>query len=181
MPDSPKSSLKSPWVTGIGGFVLGAILSGPLGNLGTYIWDRGRALIYSPDQMVTLDFNATRACSQGRLVVIREMFADRNTPLTNGTDTLSICDTESLQTVRPSLPYELSKRFPGCLVWRGTESGGLVMIRKSDAVCAVPGSADFICDGAKARHFTGTNSIADSADAVKPCSDDTLRKFGFRT
>ncbi|MER8843387.1 hypothetical protein [Mesorhizobium australicum] len=181
MADSPKSPFKSPWVTGIGGFILGAILSGPLGNLGTYILDEGRTFIFPQVQEVTIDFNATRACSQGRLVAIREMFADSNTPLTNGADTLSICDTESLQTVRPNLPYELSKRFPGCLVWRGKESGGLVMVRKSDAICAVPGGADFICEGAKARHFTGTNSIADSVDAVKPCSDDTLRKFGFRS
>lgn len=181
MAEPPKGLSKSPWVTGIGGFILGAILSGPLGNLGSYIWDHGRAFIFPPVQEVTIDFNVTLACPQGKLVNIRDMFADRNTPLTNGADTLRICDTESLQTVRPNLPYELSKRFPGCLVWRGKESGGLVMVRKSDAICAVPGGVDFICDGAKARHFTGTNSIADSVDAVKPCSDDTLRKFGFRS
>lgn len=131
----------------------------------------GWALIYSLGQVVTIN----RVCSQGRLVVIREMFADRSTPR----ETLSICDTESPQTARASLPYELSKSFPGCLVWRGTESGGHAMIRKSNAVCAVPGSTDFICDDAKARHFTESYSIADSVYAVKPCSNDTLRKFGL--
>lgn len=55
------------------------------------------------------------------------------------------------------------------------------MVRKSDAVCAIPGSTDFICDGAKARHFTGMSAVVDSADLVKPCSDDTLRQFGFRS
>lgn len=180
MVDAPKKLWESPWITGVGGFVLGAILGGPLGNFGTYLWDQGRTFIFPPVQELTIDFNATRGCSQGKLVDIRKMFVDAKIPLTNGADTLSICDTESLQTVRALLPYDLSRRFPGCLVWRGKESGGLVMVRKSDAICSVPGGTDFLCDGAKARHFTGTNTIADSVDAVKPCSEDTLRQFGFR-
>lgn len=157
-----------------------AIVGGPLGELGSYLRRRGSDFFFAPTQEIKIDFNATRACAQGKLIDLRKMFADPNTPLTNGADMLTICDVESLQTVRPNLPFELSRRFPGCLVWRGKESGGLVMVRKSDAVCAVTGSTDFICDGAKARHFTGMSTVADSVDPVKPCSDDTLRQFGFR-
>lgn len=184
MADSSKKPRS--WITWIAGtgilaaIVLG-IAGGPLGEFGNYLKELGRNFFFPPSQEVKIDFNATRACSQGRMVDLRKMFADPNTPLTNGADMLMICDVDSLQTVRPNLPYELSRRFPGCLVWRGKESGGLIMVRKSDAICALPGGTNFMCDGAKARHFTGTNTIADSVDAVKPCSDDTLRQFGFRS
>ncbi len=170
------------WVAGTGllSAILLGIAGGPLGDIGNFLRDRIRDFFSPPSQEIKIDFNATRACAQGKLTDLRKLFVDPNTPLTSGADMLTICDTESLQTVRTNLPYELSRRFPGCLVWRGKESGGLAMVRKSDAICSVPGSTDFICDGAKARHFTGMSTVVDSADAVKPCSSDTLRQFGFQ-
>ncbi|MER9528817.1 hypothetical protein NKI89_03250 [Mesorhizobium sp. M0309] len=144
--------------------------------LGALVW----AWFFASPQDLSLDLNAVQECSQGRLIYIRKKFDDPTTPLTNGADMLTICDTESLQTTRPELPHDLSIRFPGCLVWRGKESGGLIMVRKSDAVCALPDGKGFVCDGANARHSSGTSAIGDSVDPVKPCSDDTLRRFGFR-
>jgi hypothetical protein len=132
-------------------------------------------------QDLSLDLNDVQACTQGSLVKIQKRFDDPAIPLTNGADMLTICDTESMRTTRPNLPRDLSIRFPGCLVWRGKESGGLIMVRKSDTVCALPDGKGFVCDGANARHSSGTTAVGDSVDPVKPCPDETLQRFGFRS
>ncbi|RWD09558.1 hypothetical protein [Mesorhizobium sp.] len=161
------------------GFVLGAIVSGPLGDFGSHLWQTFQSAVSPPTQTITLDFNASHACNQGVLTEIRKSFDDPRTPLTNGADMLTICDKEPLRTTRPSLPWDLAGRFKGCLVWRGAESGGLLLVRKSKAVCALPGDKGFICDGAEARQSLGNNAVGDAADAVETCPDDILRKFGF--
>lgn len=158
-----------------------AIVGGPLGDLGSQLVSSAREFIFPPSQDITLDFNDVLSCSQGKLVDIRKMFDDPNIPLTNGADMLTICDTESLQTTRPGLIDALRMRFPGCLVWRGKDSGGLIMVRKGEAVCALSGGKGFVCDGAMGRHSSGTNATGDSVDPVRPCPDSTLRRFGFQS
>ncbi|MER8907218.1 hypothetical protein NKH99_05965 [Mesorhizobium sp. M0854] len=99
--------------------------------------------------------------------------------LTNGADSLTICDNQPLKVVRSELPMALANRVPGCLEWRSWETGGLVLIRKSDAVCALPGGTRFVCDGPNARHALGNNAVGDSMDEIPRCLDDLLRRFGF--
>jgi hypothetical protein len=74
----------------------------------------------------------------GKLADIRDRQMGKDIPLTNGADTLTICDNQSLQAVRTELPRTLANHIPGCLDWRGKESGGLMLVRKSDAVCDLP-------------------------------------------
>lgn len=155
-------------------FVLGAIASGPLEDLGSYLWQLARRA----PQTITLDFNASHACTQGVLTEIRKSFDNPRTALTNGADMLTICDDQSLRTTRPNLPWALANQYKGCLVWRGKESG-LLLVRKSKAVCALPDAKGFICDGANARHGLGNNAVGDSTNTVTTCPDDLLVKFGF--
>lgn len=93
---------------------------------------------------------------------------------------LIICDSQSLATTKPSFAEDLARRLPGCLVWDGKgNSGGLIMVRRSDAICALPGNRGFVCNGAGARHSKGSNANRDSEYRVPLCSAETLSRFGF--
>ncbi|MHA6643773.1 hypothetical protein [Mesorhizobium sp. A623] len=129
-------------------------------------------------QKLTIDFSDIQGCALGKLADIAKRQMD-DIPLTNGADSMTICDDRPLVDVRSELPRALANRIPGCLVWRGKDSGGLVLVRKSDAVCARPDGKGFVCDGAMAPHSLGNNAIGDSIDVIKPCSVDLLRRFGF--
>lgn len=132
------------------------------------------------DNNVHLAFNDVDRCEPGVLHdIVNNFFADSNIPLTNGAEDLRICDTESIDAPDTELPRRLATQFPACLTWRGKESGGLVLVRNSDAVCALPGGKYFLCDGKHARHFEGVAAIGGAEDAIKPCSNDTLHRFGF--
>ncbi|MDX0985819.1 hypothetical protein GOL22_27365 [Sinorhizobium medicae] len=158
-------------------FILSGIAGGPLGDIGSAITSGFRSQFSTP-QRLTIDFNDVQGCFQGKLADIAKRQMD-DVGLTNGADSLTICDNQPLKSVRSELPRALANRIPGCLKWRSWESGGLVLVRKSDAVCALPGDKRFVCDGPNARHALGNNAIGDSMDRVTPCSDDLLRRFGF--
>lgn len=159
-------------VSGLVGFILGAFFGGPIGDAGSasvnYVWGR----VFPPAKDLRLDFNAARGCSQGKLAEIRKLFEDPTISLEQGAEMLIICDTQSLRTTKESAPQDLSVRFPGCLVWRDA----LVLVRKSEAICAWDNV--FICDGAKGRE-RATGAVGEPIDPIAPCSDDTLRRFGF--
>lgn len=158
-------------------FILAGIAGGPLGDFGSAItsWFRSQ---FSTPQGLTIDFNDVQGCFQGKLADIAERQMD-GVRLTNGADSLTICDNQPLKAVRTELPRALANRIPGCLKWRNWETGGLVLVRKSDAVCALPGGKRFVCDGPNARHALGNNTVGDSMDRITPCSNDLLRRFGF--
>ena len=74
------------WVAGTGllSAILLGIAGGPLGDIGNFLRDRIRDFFSPPSQEIKIDFNATRACAQGKLTDVRKLFADPNTPLTSG-------------------------------------------------------------------------------------------------
>lgn len=158
-------------------FILAGIVGGPLGDIGSAItsWFRSQ---FSTPQELTVDFNDVQGCFQGKLADIAKRQMD-DVHLTNGADSLTICDSQPLKAVRSELPRALANRVPGCLEWRSWETGGLVLVRKSDSVCALPDGKRFVCDGQNARHRLGNNAVGDSMDTISPCSDDLLRHFGF--
>jgi hypothetical protein len=147
--------------------------------LGYYILEYWQSIMTPPPTPIALDFNDVQGCVLGKLIDIRDRQMGKDIPLTNGADTLTICDNQSLQAVRSELPRALANRIPGCLDWRGKKSDGLMLVRKSDAVCALPSGKGFICDGANARHSLANNAIGDSMEPVAPCSPELLRRFGF--
>ncbi|TIO05688.1 hypothetical protein [Mesorhizobium sp.] len=164
-------------IAGVILFILAGIAGGPLGDIGSAItfWFRSH---FSAPQRLTIDFNDVQGCLQGKLADIAKRQMD-GVGLTNGADSLTICDNQPLNAVRSELPRALANRIPGCLNWRSWEAGGLVLVRKSDAVCALPGGKRFVCDGPNGRHALGNNAVGDSMDRITPCSDDLLRRFGF--
>jgi hypothetical protein len=171
------------WIELFGGitlFVLGGMVGGPLGDLGSYVWSSIWGEIDPPIEQVKIDFQDVQGCPGGELTAIRKRFEDPQTALTNGADRLTICDSEALQTTRPGITRDLANRFPGCLIWGGDgDSRGLMMVRKSDAVCALPSSVGYVCDGANARHALGQQAIGEAGDVVRNCDAALLRRFGF--
>lgn len=157
--------------------VLLSIAGGPLGEVGSSMssWFISQ---FSAPQRLVIDFNDVQSCFQGKLADIAKRQMD-DVELTNGADSLTVCDNQPLKSIRAELPRALANRIPGCLKWRGWETGGLVLVRKSDAVCALPDGKRFVCDGPNARHALGNNAGGDSTDSIAPCSDDLLRRFGF--
>ncbi|MGH0364917.1 hypothetical protein CN085_27690 [Sinorhizobium meliloti] len=155
-------------------FVVGALLSGPIGDLGSAIWTVAREQMFPRSTALVLDFNAVGGCRQGNLAAIGKSF-DPAIQLEQGAEMLVVCDTQSLRTTKALAPRDLSIRFPGCLVVQGES---LVMLRKSEAVCSLPGDKGFVCDGAKGGK-RAPGEIGDPADRVSPCSADILRQFGF--
>lgn len=160
-------------------FVMTAIFSGPLGDFGSSMFSWALS-IFSNHQNLTIDFNDVQGCTQGNLADIAKRQMD-NVELTNGADSLTICDNQALVGIRSELPRELANRIPGCLSWRGMESGGLTLVRKSNSVCALPGGKHFLCDGPSARGALGYNAVGSSLDPIKPCSSEQLRRFGFNS
>ncbi|MCG8273917.1 hypothetical protein MIC97_20755 [Aquamicrobium sp. NLF2-7] len=159
----------------IGGVVAAAII-------GLYVVNWWQTNIMTPPpRPITLDFIDVQGCTMGKLVEIRDRQMGKDIPLTNGADTLTICDDQSLQAVRSELPRALANRIPGCLVWRGKDSGGLALVRKSDAVCGLPDGKGYICDGENARHPLGNSAIGDSMEPVAPCPPEMFRRFGFQS
>lgn len=163
--------------SGVIGVILGAFVSGPIGDAGSasinYLWGH----FFPPSKIVRFDFNASRGCSQGKLADIRKLFEDAETPLEHGAEMLFICDTQSMSTVKASAARDLAVRFPGCLQWR---KASLVMLRKSEAICALPGGRGFVCDGAKGRQRV-VGAVGEPIDPVSPCSINTLRRFDFQS
>lgn len=159
-------------VSGLVGFILGAFLSGPIGDAGSasfsFVWGR----LFPPARDLRIDFNAARGCSQGKLAEIRKLFEDPTISLEQGAEMLIICDTQSLRTTKERAPQDLTVRFPGCLAWRDA----LVLVRKSKAVCAWDNV--FICDGAQGRE-RATAAAGEPIDPVASCSNDILSRFGF--
>lgn len=164
-------------IAGVVLFILAGIAGGPLGDIGSAItsWFTSQ---FSTPQELTIDFNDVQGCFQGRLADIAKRQMD-DVRLTNGADSLTICENQPLKAVRSELPRALANRIPGCLEWRSSATGGLVLIRKSNAVCALPGDKRFVCDGPNARHALGNNAVGDSMNSIPPCSDDLLHRFGF--
>lgn len=160
-------------------FVITSILAGPLGDVGSSMFSWALRLFSNP-QNLTIDFNDVQGCTQGKLADIAKRQMD-NVELTNGADSLTICDNQSLVGIRSELPRELANRIPGCLTWRGMESGGLTLIRRSNSICALPDGKHFLCDGPSARGALGNNAVGSSLDTIKPCSSEQLRRFGFNS
>ena len=113
-------------------------------------------------------------CPSGKLTDIRRFAEDPNLPLTNGADRLIIRDSEALETSRSELPRDLARKYPACL----RRIDGLLMLRASSAMCALPNDQGFICDGANARVFPGVESIGNGSQ-VEACTATLLRQFGF--
>lgn len=164
-------------ISGVVLLILTGVAGGPLGDIGNAIASWFLSQLSAP-QRLTIDFNDVQGCLQGKLSDIAKRQMD-GVGLTNGADSLTICDNQPLNAVRSELPSALATRIPGCLNWRGWETRGLVLVRKSDAVCALPGGKRFVCDGPNARLALGNNAVGDSLDRITPCSDELLRRFGF--
>lgn len=164
-------------ITSVFLFILAAIVSGPLGDIGSAAasWFKSQ---FSAPQRLTIDFNDVQGCSQGKLADIAKRQMD-GVVLTNGADSLTICDNQPLDAVRSELPRALASRIPGCLSWQRWGTARLVLVRESAAVCALPGGKRFVCDGPNARRPLANNAVGDSMDPVTPCSDDVLRRYGF--
>jgi len=155
--------------------VIGELFAGFIeyfgGALAAWTVDR----VWSPSPSIKIDFQAEQRCPNGKVTDIRRFFADNHTPLTNGADQLTICDSEALITMRSQAPRDLAQKYPGCLSWVSRE---LIMLRASDAVCALPGEAGYVCDGANGRVPPGARAMG-IGKPVAVCSLDRLRQFGF--
>jgi hypothetical protein len=171
--------LKSQLPAGIVGFILGAIVSGPLGNFGVYLWQQAVTAIDPPSKNVSLHLNAEARCKQGELIRLRESdFEDKRTPLENGADSLKICDTQEIQSTTANIADELVKRYPGCLAWQDHK---IYMVRKSQAVCALPDNGGFVCNGKKGSTAQAGNEVKDQTYTVPLCDETTLKNFGFQS
>lgn len=154
---------------------MGGFFGGFFGYFGDAIASWGWERLWSPTPSIKIDFQAQQSCPNGKLTDIRRLFDDDRIPLTNGADQLIICDSEALITMRSQVPYDLASKYPGCLIWRG---GKLIMMRKSDAVCALPERSGFVCDGPNARVFPGAG-LTGIGEAVTACPLERLQRFGF--
>ncbi|MET3518861.1 hypothetical protein [Mesorhizobium abyssinicae] len=169
------------WLAGMARADIPAMRQNLLWALLLLLIGAGWAYIRYDPKEISIDFNDVQGCSQGKLADIAKRQLD-GVDLTNGADALIICDNQSLKTVRKEMPRALANRIPGCLDWSSWETGGLVLVRKSSAVCSLPGGKQFVCDGANARHGLGANAVGDSTkDAISSCSDAVLKKFGFQS
>ncbi|MFD9901249.1 hypothetical protein [Mesorhizobium sp. NPDC059025] len=168
-----------PAVLAVVTFAFLAIANGSLGEIGGVINNWTLSQI-SPPKELLIEFNDVLGCSSGKLADIakRQM---NNVELTNGADSLVICDNQPLRAIRSELPRSLANRVPGCLEWRGWQTGGLGLVRKSSSVCSLPGGKRYICDGPNARHALGKNAVGDSLDPIQLCPDRLLEQFGFAT
>lgn len=154
---------------------MGGIAGGFLGYFGDAVAGWIVDSLFAPSPSLKVDFQASMGCPSGKLTDIRRFAENQNLPLTNGADRLIICDSEALETIRSRLPRDLAGKYPACLRWI---DGGLLMLRASSAVCALPGNRGFVCDGANARIFPGVEAIG-SGNQVGACSESLLSQFGF--
>lgn len=159
----------------VASFVVGALVGGFIGHFGDALAGLAVEKWWSQSPTIKIDFQAQQMCPSGKLTDIRRMLDDDRLPLTNGADRLTICDTEALVTIRSQIPRDLAAKYSGCLRWI---DGELVMLRASDAVCALPNDAGFICDGAKGRIFPGVGAMG-IGESVAACRVDLMRQFGF--
>lgn len=139
--------------------------------------DLMNAMVQAQPETIKIDIGPEQRCLNGKLTIIRTYFENPNLALTNGADQLTICDTEALETAQSDAPRKLASKYTGCLRWDGWE---LIMLRASDAVCALPNEAGYICDGtkARARTFPGSRAIGIGQE-VPLCPGELLRRFGF--
>ncbi|MEI9409330.1 hypothetical protein [Mesorhizobium salmacidum] len=132
-------------------------------------------MIERPPSPLKLDFQAVRRCPNGILVDIQQRLNPKPS-LERGADSMVICDAEVLWTTKANGPADLAKRFRGCLRYL---DGTLSMLRASPAVCALPDQKGYLCDGASARNYPGSDSFGVDGASIPICSDQRLRKFGF--
>lgn len=159
------------WPSAIAGFIIG----GFFGHFGDAFASWGWEKLWSPTPSIKFDFQAQHGCPNGKLTDLRRFFEDDRIPLVNGADQLIICDSEAMITYRPQAPYDLASKYPGCLSWM---AGELIMLRKTVAVCALPGGAGYICDGVNARVHPGAVAMG-NGETVAPCATERLHQFGF--
>jgi hypothetical protein len=163
----------------VGAFLAGAVAATLLAWEGMltagFIWVKGRT--WDPPSSLKIDLQAELGCPNGVMMTIKRRFADRDIPLENGADSLTICDHEALQTSASQVPRDLAAKYPACLEWK---AGRLSLLRKSPAVCARPRDEGFVCDGAKARVALGSGMLG-LGQSVTRCSPEMLAEFGFRS
>ncbi|MER8395778.1 hypothetical protein NKH10_28640 [Mesorhizobium sp. M1340] len=131
---------------------------------------------FAPPSPLKIDFQVEKRCAGGELVDLSQHFADQSLKLEWGADRLIICDPDALQTNVADAPRDLANAFPGCLHYG---SGSLRMLHSSNAVCALPSGGGYICDGEAAGSYLGSMALGIEADAVSPCTDQVLSRFGF--
>ncbi|RWM10441.1 hypothetical protein [Mesorhizobium sp.] len=168
--DNLKSVLKSVWTYIL--IAIGLLLSGFFGHYGDRAASRLDDELSTKDQSVKMDFQAVMGCPSGRVADLRLS----GVQLTNGANELTICDNEALLTSASLAAHDLALKYRGCLRLVG---GDLTMLRVSHAICALPGSGGYVCDGAAGRNYEGAESMGVGQE-VKPCSQVLLAKFGFR-
>lgn len=156
-------------------FILSALAATFIGSAGIWIIDWGYEKVMSPSPSIKIDFQAELRCPNGKLTDIRRLFEDDRVALTNGADRLTICDSEALTTTRSKIPRDLSRRYPGCV---HADDREIIMLRASSAVCELPDSSGFICDGENGRTYPGSGAMG-IGQPVAPCQASLLRRFGF--
>jgi hypothetical protein len=88
-------------------WVIGVIAAAIIGYYAVEYW---LSVMTPPPRAIVVDFNDVQGCTQGRLINIRDRQMGKDIPLTNGADSLTICDNQSLHAVRSELPRALASR-----------------------------------------------------------------------
>lgn len=175
MPDDSPPPFSRKWLVGI--LLAGVGVIATLMLTDAYEWIKAKLGDPEPE-IVKIDFQATNGCPLGRLLDIRDKrFADTNVQLTNGAEKLVICDDEALSAQRNELPGKIADKYKGCLRYQ-QYGGGLILLRKSPAVCGTPDGKAFICDGANGRRNPGLDATGENQPVVT-CPPDLLQRFGF--
>lgn len=55
-----------------------------------------------------------------------------------------------------------------------------VMLRASDGICELAAARGYVCDGELAAETQDTAALGTQSGVVKPCTEETLAKFGFQ-
>lgn len=142
-----------------------------IGNFNSWFWNE-----FGSAPVLKIDLQTKIGCPSGSLADLRKRFSDPNLWLERGADSLFICADNAISTTVEDAPRRLALQFPGCLNYT---TGSLKMLRSSDAVCALPESRGYICEGAKATEGEGTQALGTQSSTVKPCTTETLKRFGF--
>lgn len=165
----------NPIVSSVLGFLPGTVFGhyASLGLAGFDSWvsdEIGRASPYK------IDLQAKNGCLGGNIAEIRRNFTDQSLWLERGADGLFICSDEAIETTVVEAPRALAREFPACLQYI---TGSLRMLRASEAICELPAGRGYVGDGALAAETQDTAALGAQSSAVKPCSAETLAKFGF--